>query len=67
MPDWPPACPDLFPADHIEFMSEFEDQIIIGDYAFVHAGNQTRHRFERAEIKRYALDPRRISLVHGAP
>ena len=30
--------PDLFPADHIEFISEFEDQIIIGDYAFVHAG-----------------------------
>lgn len=30
--------PDLIPADHIEFVKEFEDQVVIGDYAFVHAG-----------------------------
>lgn len=30
--------PELFPQSHIDFISEFEDQITIGDYAFVHAG-----------------------------
>lgn len=30
--------PALFPREHIDFVSGFEDQIIIGDYAFVHAG-----------------------------
>ena len=30
--------PDLVPHSHIEFMESFEDRIIIGDYAFVHAG-----------------------------
>ncbi len=30
--------PSLFPADHIDFIAAFEDQIIIGDYVFVHAG-----------------------------
>lgn len=30
--------PDLFPSEHIDFIKTFEDQIIIGDYAFVHAG-----------------------------
>jgi len=30
--------PDLFPRKHIDFVAGFEDQIIIGDYAFVHAG-----------------------------
>ena len=30
--------PTLFPQEHIDFVSGFEDQIIIGDYAFVHAG-----------------------------
>ncbi len=30
--------PDLFPAEHMEFLSTFEDQIVFGDYVFVHAG-----------------------------
>ena len=30
--------PQLFPREHIDFISGFEDQITIGDYAFVHAG-----------------------------
>ncbi|MEW4467211.1 metallophosphoesterase family protein [Parasphingorhabdus sp. JC815] len=30
--------PDLIPASHIDFVKSFEDQITIGDYAFVHAG-----------------------------
>ncbi|MEP7349181.1 MAG: metallophosphoesterase family protein [Sphingorhabdus sp.] len=29
---------DLVPEEHLEFIDSFEDQIIIGDYAFVHAG-----------------------------
>ncbi|WOE75939.1 metallophosphoesterase family protein [Alterisphingorhabdus coralli] len=29
---------ELFPAEHIVFLSDFQDQIIIGDYVFVHAG-----------------------------
>ena len=28
----------LVPQEHLEFIESFEDQIIIGDYAFVHAG-----------------------------
>jgi serine/threonine protein phosphatase 1 len=30
--------PGLIPTAHLEFLESFEDQIIIGDYAFVHAG-----------------------------
>ncbi|WP_254306123.1 metallophosphoesterase family protein [Sphingopyxis sp. BSNA05] len=30
--------PDLFRQEHIEFIKGFEDHVIIGDYAFVHAG-----------------------------
>ncbi|ASK87438.1 metallophosphoesterase family protein [Sphingorhabdus sp. SMR4y] len=30
--------PELFPRHHIDFIAGFEDQVIIGDYAFVHAG-----------------------------
>lgn len=30
--------PDLIPEHHIEFIRSFDEQIIIGDYAFVHAG-----------------------------
>jgi len=30
--------PTLFSGDHVDFISGFEDQIVIGDYAFVHAG-----------------------------
>ncbi|WP_339824082.1 metallophosphoesterase family protein [uncultured Parasphingorhabdus sp.] len=30
--------PELFPQEHIDFIAGFEDQITVGDYAFVHAG-----------------------------
>ena len=30
--------PNLIPDRHIDFIKAFEDQIVIGDYAFVHAG-----------------------------
>lgn len=30
--------PELFPQEHIDFVAGFEDQVIVGDYAFVHAG-----------------------------
>lgn len=30
--------PSLFPDHHVKFVEAFEDQIIVGDYAFVHAG-----------------------------
>lgn len=30
--------PELIPQSHIDFIAGFEDQITIGDYAFVHAG-----------------------------
>ncbi len=30
--------PDLIPGHHIDFIKDFENQIIVGDYAFVHAG-----------------------------
>ena len=30
--------PTLFPQEHVDFVSGFEDQIVVGDYAFVHAG-----------------------------
>ncbi len=30
--------PRLIPQSHIDFLDSFEDQIIMGDYAFVHAG-----------------------------
>ncbi len=30
--------PTLFPEEHVSFIKSFEDQIVIGDYAFVHAG-----------------------------
>ncbi|NJM50415.1 MAG: serine/threonine protein phosphatase [Sphingomonadales bacterium] len=30
--------PALIPQKHIDFLNSFEDQIIIGDYVFVHAG-----------------------------
>jgi serine/threonine protein phosphatase 1 len=29
---------NLVPQEHLEFIESFEDQIVIGDYAFVHAG-----------------------------
>lgn len=30
--------PSLFPESHVNFIKGFEDQIVIGDYVFVHAG-----------------------------
>ncbi len=30
--------PQLFPQKHVDFIKGFEDMIIVGDYAFVHAG-----------------------------
>lgn len=30
--------PSLVPQEHLDFIESFEEQIIIGDYAFVHAG-----------------------------
>ncbi|WP_417610206.1 metallophosphoesterase family protein [Parasphingorhabdus sp.] len=30
--------PQLLPQSHVDFVASFENQIIIGDYAFVHAG-----------------------------
>ncbi len=30
--------PDLLPQRHVDFVNSFEDQIVVGDYAFVHAG-----------------------------
>lgn len=30
--------PSLVPEEHLAFIESFEDQIVIGDYAFVHAG-----------------------------
>jgi serine/threonine protein phosphatase 1 len=38
MPQLARRLPDLFPRKHIDFVASFEDQIVIGDYAFVHAG-----------------------------
>lgn len=30
--------PELFPQKHVDFVAGFDDQIVVGDYAFVHAG-----------------------------
>ena len=30
--------PEIIPQSHVDFVRSFEDQIVIGDYAFVHAG-----------------------------
>ena len=30
--------PSLVPEAHLTFLESFEDQIVVGDYAFVHAG-----------------------------
>ncbi len=38
MPQLAERIPDLFPRKHVDFIAGFEDQITIGDYAFVHAG-----------------------------
>lgn len=38
IPQLAERIPTLFPRKHIDFVAGFEDQIIVGDYAFVHAG-----------------------------
>ena len=38
IPQLAECIPTLFPRKHIDFVAGFEDQIIVGDYAFVHAG-----------------------------
>ncbi|PHR21220.1 MAG: serine/threonine protein phosphatase [Sphingopyxis sp.] len=38
MPQLAERIPQLFPQNHVDFVASFEDQIVIGDYAFVHAG-----------------------------
>ncbi|WP_417622208.1 metallophosphoesterase family protein [Parasphingorhabdus sp.] len=38
MPQLARRIPELFPQKHIDFVSGFENQIVVGDYAFVHAG-----------------------------
>lgn len=43
--------PDLFPADHMEFLAGFEDQIIIGDYVFVHAGIRPKVPLAEQSVK----------------
>ncbi len=30
--------PEIVPEEHLEFIESFEDQIVVGDYLFVHAG-----------------------------
>jgi serine/threonine protein phosphatase 1 len=56
---------DIVPAAHRQFLSEFEDMIVIGDYAFVHAGvrpDQPLDRQRTADL-RWIRDP---FLNHGA-
>lgn len=56
----------LVPAAHRDFLSGFEDMIVIGDYAFVHAGI----RPERPFAEQQAIDLRWIRepfLSHGKP
>lgn len=38
MQDLSDYLPKLVPAEHLEFLESFEDCIVVGDYAFVHAG-----------------------------
>ncbi|MEO9601032.1 metallophosphoesterase family protein [Parasphingorhabdus sp.] len=38
MPELAARLPELFPQEHIDFITSFDDQIVVGDYAFVHAG-----------------------------
>lgn len=39
------------PAEHIAFLSRFEDMILMGDYAFVHAGIRPSEPLERQRAK----------------
>jgi len=42
---------ELVPAKHIEFLSRFEDLIVVGDYAFVHAGIRPEEPLARQKSK----------------
>ena len=42
--------PHLVPAEHVKFLSDGEDLIEIGDYAFVHAGIRPGIPFERQSL-----------------
>jgi serine/threonine protein phosphatase 1 len=39
------------PAEHVAFVSRFEDLILMGDYAFVHAGIRPSEPLERQRVK----------------
>lgn len=61
------AClPTLVPAAHREFLEAFEDLIVLGDYAFVHAGVKPGVALEaqRAEELRWIREP---FLSHRQP
>lgn len=38
MEDLAARMPELLPREHVEFVAGFKDRIVMGDYAFVHAG-----------------------------
>jgi serine/threonine protein phosphatase 1 len=54
------------PAEHVAFVESFEDMIVIGDYAFVHAGVQPRTPLEEQKVSalRWIRDE---FLDHRAP
>lgn len=64
----------IVPAEHVNFLSSFEDLVVIGDYAFVHAGIRPGVDFDRQEvsdlrwIRREFLECRTMHekmVVHG--
>ncbi|MEP3227329.1 MAG: metallophosphoesterase family protein [Parasphingorhabdus sp.] len=66
--------PDLIPSHHIEFVKNFENQIVIGDYAFVHAGIRPGIALEEQKPKDLrwireeflsAKDPHEKVIVYG--
>lgn len=66
--------PDLFPQRHIDFIARFKDRIVMGDYAFVHAGirpgipiDQQRPKDLRWIREDFILDeaPHDKLIVHG--
>lgn len=45
------AIPALLPEAHVEFLQDMEDMIVVGDYAFVHAGINPALPLEKQQIK----------------
>lgn len=43
--------PELIPQQHIEFLEGFENQIVVGDYVFVHAGIRPGVPLDQQKIK----------------